>query len=253
MNPRVTLSRIIAVNWYGYRQFIDVHGLTLITGANGSGKSALLDLIQFVLLGEQTSRFNKAAAGAGSGRTLRGYCLCDTNTLGRDGHERYLRPSGVTLAGLEFSWPPDEDGTQRRETWGARIEYDSPTARPRTAWFCIPKRLEDSDFLKPGDSSPDSLAFLAEDEFRVRWRRDLHAEIWDRQTTYLDEMALRSHLGFGRPEMNKTLPSAMAFQPVENFERFIRDYLLEPALPDVELYVDALFENRGRGRGAVGG
>jgi uncharacterized protein YPO0396 len=233
VNPRVTLSRIIAVNWYGYRQFIDVHGLTLITGANGSGKSALLDLIQFVLLGEQTSRFNKAAAGAGSGRTLRGYCLCDTNTLGRDGHERYLRPSGVTLAGLEFSWPPDEDGTQRRETWGARIEYDSPTARPRTAWFCIPKRLEDSDFLKPGDSSPDSLAFLAEDEFRVRWRRDLHAEIWDRQTTYLDEMALRSHLGFGRPEMNKTLPSAMAFQPVENFERFIRDYLLEPALPDV--------------------
>ena len=74
MTPRATLSRILAVNWYGYRQFIDVRGLTLITGANGSGKSALLDLIQFVMLGEQTSRFNKAAAGAGSGRTLRGYC-----------------------------------------------------------------------------------------------------------------------------------------------------------------------------------
>src|ERR1041384_952427 len=67
MPPRAQLSRILAVNWYGYRQFIDVHGLTLITGANVSGKSALLDLIQFVILGEQTSRFNKAAAGSGGG------------------------------------------------------------------------------------------------------------------------------------------------------------------------------------------
>ncbi len=232
-NPRVTLSRILAVNWYGYRQFIDVAGLTLITGANGSGKSALLDLIQFVMLGEQTSRFNKAAAGAGSGRTLRGYCLCDTNTLGRDGQERYLRPSGVTLAGLEFSWPADAEGEVRRETWGARIEYDSATAKPRTAWFTVPRRVEESDFLASPSSAEGPLSFLPEEAFRVRWRRELEGEIWDRQTTYLEEMALRGHLGFGRPEMNKTLPSAMAFQPVENFERFIREYLLEPALPDV--------------------
>ncbi|MDB6072270.1 MAG: hypothetical protein JWL81_3441, partial [Verrucomicrobiales bacterium] len=233
MISRATLSRILAVNWYGYRQFIDVRGLTLITGANGSGKSALLDLIQFVMLGEQTSRFNKAAAGAGSGRTLRGYCLCDTNTLGRDGHERYLRPSGVTLAALEFSWPEDAEGNVRRETWGARIEYDSPTARPKTAWFVVPKRVEESDFLTNSGAGGGAVAFLPEDEFRARWRRDLGAEIWDRQATYLEEMALRAHLGFGRTEMNKTLPSAMAFQPVENFERFIRDFLLEPSLPDV--------------------
>ncbi len=234
MTPRATLSRILAVNWYGYRQFIDVRGLTLITGANGSGKSALLDLIQFVMLGEQTSRFNKAAAGAGSGRTLRGYCLCDTNTVGRDGQERYLRPSGVTLAGLEFAWPEAADGSVRRETWGARIEYDSPTAKPKTAWFCVPRRVEEEDFLTSGGGDGGTVAFLPEDEFRVRWKRDVGAEIWDRQATYLDEMALRAHLGFGRTEMNKTLPSAMAFQPVENFEKFIRDFLLEPSLPDVK-------------------
>ena len=55
---RVHLSRIIAINWYGYRDFIDVSGLTLITGANGSGKSALLDLLQFVMLGESLSITN---------------------------------------------------------------------------------------------------------------------------------------------------------------------------------------------------
>ena len=149
MTSRITLSRIVAVNWYGYRQFIDISGLSLITGANGSGKSALLDLIQFVMLGENLSRFNKAAAGAGSGRTLRGYCLCDTNTLGRDGQERYLRTSGVTIAALEFQFPPQEGEEEpRRQTWGARIEFDSPTGKGRTLWFTVPTRLERSDFLR---------------------------------------------------------------------------------------------------------
>ena len=232
MNTRVHLSRIIAYNWYGYRRIIELAGLSLITGANGSGKSALLDLLQFVLLGEQHSRFNKAAAGAGSGRTLRGYCLCDTNTVGKDGQERYLRPSGVTLAALEFCWPAKDGEEPRRETWGARIEYEGPTAKARTIWFTVPTRLEGEDFLGQ-DLVSDSLQFLTEDEFRVHVKRELGGEIFDRQTTYLEEMGSRSHLGFDRKQMNKTLPNSMAFQPVESFEKFIREYLLEQALPDV--------------------
>ncbi len=231
---RITLSRILAVNWYGYRQFIDVAGLSLITGANGSGKSALLDLIQFVLLGEQQSRFNKAAAGAGSGRTLRGYCLCDTNTTGRDGQERYLRPSSVTLAALEFTWPkqPDED-EPRRETWGARIEYEGPTAKPSYLWFRAGRRLEWSDFLE-AEAGPQALRFLPEDELRTRLKRDLDGDAWDRQQTYLSEMELRSHLGFDKDQMAKTLPRAMAFEPESNFEKFVREFLLEPGMPDVK-------------------
>jgi hypothetical protein len=234
MTSRVHLSRILAINWYGYRRFIDLAGLSLITGANGSGKSVLLDLIQFVMLGESLSRFNKAAAGAGSGRSLRGYCLCDTNTQGNDGQEKYLRPSGVTLAGLEFVWPLAKgEDAPRRETWGARIEFEGPTAKARTLWFTIPTRLEREDFLSR-DLDPDAVAFMSEDEFRVHVKRDLGGEVFDRQASYLDEMGSRSHLGFDRVQMNKTLPNSMAFQPVESFEKFIRDYLLEPGLPDVK-------------------
>lgn len=231
--PRITLSRILAVNWYGYRQFIDVAGLSLITGANGSGKSALLDLIQFVMLGEQQSKFNKAAAGAGSGRSLRGYCLCDTNTTGRDGAERYLRPSSVTLAALEFTWPAKDGGEPRRETWGARIEYESPTAKPSTIWFRTGRRLAWQDFLN-SDAGPQAMQFLPEDEFRTRVKRELDGDVWDRQQTYRDEMALRSHLGFDAEQMAKTLPRAMAFEPESNFEKFVREFLLEPGMPDVK-------------------
>ena len=234
MKNRVHLSRILAINWYGYRRFIDLAGLSLITGANGSGKSVLLDLIQFVMLGESLSRFNKAAAGAGSGRSLRGYCLCDTNTQGKDGQERYLRPSGVTLAGLEFVWPLAQDEeSPRRETWGARIEFEGPSAKARTLWFTVPTRLEREDFLG-AELDSGALAFMSEEEFRVHVKRNLGGEVFDRQASYLDEMGSRSHLGFDRVQMNKTLPNSMAFQPVESFEKFIRDYLLEPGLPDVK-------------------
>ncbi len=231
---RITLSRILAVNWYGYRQIIDVSGLSLITGANGSGKSALLDLIQFVMLGEQQSKFNKAAAGAGSGRSLRGYCLCDTNTTGRDGHERYLRPSSVTLAALEFTWPAQQGEEEpRRETWGARIEYESPTAKPSTIWFCAGRRLAWQDFLN-SEAGPQAMQFLQEDEFRTRVKRELDGDVWDRQKAYLDEMSMRSHLGFDAEQMGKTLPRAMAFEPESNFEKFVREFLLEPGMPDVK-------------------
>lgn len=231
---RITLSRILAVNWYGYRQFIDVAGLSLITGANGSGKSALLDLIQFVMLGEQQSRFNKAAAGAGSGRSLRGYCLCDTNTTGRDGQERYLRPSSVTLAALEFTWPLAAGETEpRRETWGARIEYEGPTAKPSTLWFRAGRRLAWQDLLQ-SEGGPEAMQFLPEDAFRTRVRRELDGDVWDRQKSYLEEMALRSHLGFDAEQMGKTLPRAMAFEPESNFEKFVREFLLEPGMPDVK-------------------
>ena len=51
MNPtspsqRISLTRIIAINWYGFRQIIDVADDILISGVFGSGKSALLDLMQ---------------------------------------------------------------------------------------------------------------------------------------------------------------------------------------------------------------
>ncbi len=238
---RITLSRIIAINWYGFRRIIDVNGLALLCGENGTGKSALLDLVQFVLLGSKGTRFNRAATGdgkrpTGRDRDLRGYCLCDTNTKTKDGQPRYLRPSGVTVAALEFEWPAEEGGGEpRRETWGVRVEYEGPTSDARYVWFYTPCRLHWADLIREPDvSQPERQEMLAEDEFRVRVKRDLLGEHFGRLETYLDEMGAREHLFFDRTQMNKTLPGAIAFQPVENFESFIRENILEPGLPEVK-------------------
>ncbi|MCW0220872.1 MAG: hypothetical protein OJI67_21265 [Prosthecobacter sp.] len=238
---RITLSRIIAINWYGFRRIIDLNGLALLCGENGTGKSALLDLVQFVLLGSKGTRFNRAATGdgkrpTGRDRDLRGYCLCDTNTKTKDGQPRYLRPSGVTLVALEFEWPLEEGSTEpRRETWGVRVEYEGPTSDARYVWFYTPCRLHWEDVTRDPDlTQPGRQEMLPEDEFRVRVKRDLQGEYFGRLDTYLDEMGAREHLFFDRTQMNKTLPGAIAFQPVENFEQFIRDNILEPGLPEVK-------------------
>ena len=59
MSQRISLTRIVALNWYGFREIFDVDDNVLISGAFGTGKSALLDLIQYVMLGEHW-RANRA-------------------------------------------------------------------------------------------------------------------------------------------------------------------------------------------------
>ena len=66
MSRRISLTRIIAITWYGFRQIIDLADNVLISGAFGTGKSALLDLMQYVLLGGER-QFNRAAAGNARG------------------------------------------------------------------------------------------------------------------------------------------------------------------------------------------
>ena len=221
---RLTLSRIVAVNWYGFRQIIDIADNTVIAGAFGTGKSALLDLVQYVMLGGDHWKPNRAAAGRGRGRTLVSYCLCDSNTE-RDGQPHYTRPSGVTLAAMEFTWPGK--GETRRETWGARIEYSSPTSEPKVTWFYVPDRLEWANL------APDEKEMIEEETFRTLVRRDFDGAVFGRAMDYLDEMATPKHLHFDRVQMNKTMPKAIAFEPEENFEKFIREFLLEPNPVDV--------------------
>jgi uncharacterized protein YoxC len=226
IDKRITLTRILAINWYGFRQILDVSGHTLIAGAFGTGKTALLDLIQYVLLG----RFwkpNRAAAGNNQSRSIVSYCLCDTNTL-RNGEPHYTRSSGVTIIGLEFTWPLEAGQTEpRRETWGVRIEYSSPTAEPRPTYFYVPERVEWNTLAPEG-------ALLDEEAFRTWVRREFDKEnLFSRQQDFLAEMATPNHLYFEADQFRKTLPKAIAFEPEENVERFIRDFILEENPIDV--------------------
>jgi hypothetical protein len=233
---------MIAVNWYGFRQILDVSNHTLVAGAFKSGKSALLDLIQYVMLGEHW-RPNRAAAGNAQGRTLVSYCLCDTKYTTRDGEPHYIRRTGVTVIGLEFTWPTEKNKAPRRETWGIRIEYASPTSEPKRTYFLIPGRLDWADIAPSG-------SMLDEEEFRSFLRREYGREsIFPRQQDYLAEMATPRHLWFDPEQFRKTFPKAIAFEPEKDVEKFIREFILEENpldLRDVKTAVGAYRETQDR-------
>jgi hypothetical protein len=221
MNQRISLSRIVAINWYGFRQIFDVSDNVLISGGFGTGKSALLDLMQYVLLGEHW-RANRAAAGNARGRDLVGYCLGDTNTANKEGGRHFLRRSGVTLIALEFTRPTERNKEPKRETWGVRIEYTSHDARPKHTYFFIPARLEYAQVAPAGK-------LLSEDEFKTWIRREGFSDflLTERQGEYLKEMATPRHLNFDDIAFHKTFPKAIAFELEDSVERFIREFILE--------------------------
>jgi hypothetical protein len=239
---RVSLTRILAINWYGFRQILDVSNDLLISGKFGTGKSALLDLMQYVLLGEHW-RPNRAAAGNARGRSLVSYCLCATN-LFKDGEPHFTRSGGVSLIGLEFTWPLEKGKDEpRRETWGVRIEFSSATAEPKPTYFLIPDRLEWASLAPNGQ-------MLDEESFRTWIRRDHGREyLFGRQKDYLAEMATPHHLYFDPNQFYKTFPKAIAFEPEENVEKFIREFILEENpldVRDVKTAVGAYRETQAR-------
>jgi len=226
MNQRISLTRIIALNWYGFRQIFDVADNVLISGSFGTGKSALLDLIQYVMLGEGW-RANRAAAGNARGRDLVGYCLGDTNQKTRNGERHFLRASGVTVAALEFTRPAERGQEPKRETWGMRFEYSSAQADPKRTYFGIPARLDYTDLAAEGQ-------MLDDERFRTWIRREHGNEcLFSRQQDYLSEMGTQQHLYFDRQAFQRTFPKAIAFEPEENVEKFIRDFILEENPLDV--------------------
>jgi hypothetical protein len=212
----IRLTRIHAIQWFGYCDSFDIHGNLLIAGRTGAGKSVLMDLIQLVLIGDQRSKYNAASDGRGqaSGRDKKSYCLCDTQEdIG--GVAQYARDGGTTYIALEFTWP---DG-QQAETWGMRIEYaNAETQTPEEEFFRISERLERSDFVTPEGFALDLEGF----RILVR-KRD--GETFRNVSEYRKRLA--EHLNFHRETVDFLMPSAMSFAFLPRFDEFCRRYILQ--------------------------
>lgn len=82
------LTKILLVNWlYYHKEVVEVKNINFFTGKNGAGKSAFIDALQVVLLGElSANNFNKAA-NEKSHRSLKSYLRADRDTHNRKGKE----------------------------------------------------------------------------------------------------------------------------------------------------------------------
>jgi hypothetical protein len=236
MSRKIELTRIHAINWYGYRDTLDMRGDVLIAGITGSGKSVLMDLIQHVLVADQRkTRYNKSATGERSTRDFIGYCL---GNLKQDvgGASQFMRTSGITYLALEFTWP----GGRRVETWGLRAEFENTLRKEpsRLSPFCIPASLTRDQFLDQDRRPLDFIAFrqLTENTTDTEGRT---GRIFSGVEEYRREMALPSHLNFDRSTLDYLLPAAMSFTFMDDFNGFCQRYILPTEEVDIQSVKDS--------------
>ncbi len=224
MKRTIKLTRIHALNWYGYKESITVDGNLLLAGVTGSGKSILMDLIQLVLVGDQRLiRFNQSATGDRSDRSLKGYCLGDTKEE-ENGVTQYMRQSAISYVALEFTWPTGK----KIETWGLRVEFTSAAeAHGKLTPFYIPESLNRSDFLDAEKRPLDYHAFkaLTESTSGRIYPEGIEA--------YLRDMAQPGHLNYDRNVLRSLLPTAMSFTFLKSFNDFARQFILSADKLDV--------------------
>ena len=224
MSRKIALSRIHAINWFGYNDTLEVHGNLLIAGVTGSGKSVLMDVIQLVLVGDQRAKYNQSATGTASTRNLKSYCLGDTKQ-DIDGAPQYMREKGsITYVALEFRWPD----RKRTETWGLRIEFDSAAQNQpnRKDGFFVPCSLEKADWLHEDRTPLDAAAFS-------RFVNDNRGTVFKTMDSYRREMGIPSHLNFDRGVIDYLLPAAMSFTFLRSFNDFCRQYILPGGEVDI--------------------
>ncbi|MEO5912627.1 MAG: SbcC/MukB-like Walker B domain-containing protein [Luteolibacter sp.] len=231
MSRAIRLTKIHALNWYGYRDSLPVVGNLVLAGVTGSGKSILMDLLMLVLVGPERARhhFNRSATGSKSDRTIKGYCLLDTKRE-ENGQPQYFHDKGVTTyIAAEFTWP---DG-KRKETWGLRFEFRNTSENDgfTTPFYC-PASLEREDFL----------AISPEDgKQRTRTLADFKSlidskggRLFTTSREYLRDMANPSHLNFNKDVLERLLPSAMSFTNLKSFDDFCRQFVLPAESVPVE-------------------
>ncbi len=231
MSRAIRLTKIHALNWYGYRDSLPVVGNLVLAGVTGSGKSILMDLLMLVLVGPERARhhFNRSATGSKSDRTIKGYCLLDTKRE-ENGQPQYFHDKGVTTyIAAEFTWP---DGI-RKETWGLRFEFRNTTESDgHTTPFYCPASLEREDFLA---TSPE------DGKQRTRTLADFKSliegkggRLFTSSREYLRDMANPSHLNFNKEVLERLLPSAMSFTNLKSFDDFCRQFVLPAESVPVE-------------------
>jgi hypothetical protein len=235
MSRAIRLTRFHALNWYGYRDSIPVDGNLLLAGVTGSGKSILMDLIQFVLVGDlRLVKFNQSATGAHSDRSLKGYCLGDTKQE-EGGVTQYMRDSAVCYVALEFTWP----NRRKVETWGFRIEFASAAeSQGKVTPFFIPAALSRGDFLDEEKRPLDYTAFKTLTESHTD-RDGVRGRLYVGPEEYTRDLQQPTHLNFNYKILRGLLPTAMSFTFLRSFNEFCRQFILSADRLDVRDVTDS--------------
>ena len=218
-----TLTKVKLINWHTFsNEEFEIYKNALITGENGTGKSTILDAIQYVLTAGKC-KFNKAASDIGN-RTLESYIRCKT---GIEGHEFARNGDVTTYIALEFY----DEKTEKYQIIGTVIDLPAGGRLNR-------------DFFQIIDCKISDVAFI--EERRVLTRKEFKKALIDHQQTGIFKDTIKEGESlFGNALGVKSkyfdlVTRALAFKAIDNVYQFIVDFLLKEDFVDIQNLRDSI-------------
>ncbi len=207
MEQMKTLTKIRLINWHYFTdETIHVKGSVLFSGENASGKSTVLDAIQFVLT-VNSGHFNPAA-NEKSKRDLRGYVRCKT---GEEGNT-YIRSAGAVISyiALEFY----EESKDRYFVIGVKLDSPDLDADITKKWFCIEGNMDSLSFVVNGKPATDK-------EFTQNGKRvQFELQVKRARDNF------KARLGRLDDKFPEMIAKSMAFKPMNKVKDFINQFIL---------------------------
>ncbi|NYE58417.1 ATP-binding protein [Carboxydothermus ferrireducens] len=222
------LRGIKLINWHYFQnETIKLKGATLLTGDNGSGKSTILDAIQYVLVADQRKvRFNSSAGEEHSKRDLLGYVRCKTGADGALG-KRVLRTGDVTsVICLEFF------DHKKKEPFLVGVVIDAYSDDTLKEQFFIINNASINDDYFIVDQRPRNIT-----EFRAKMGALKNAELLAKDAY---KHQLRTKLGHIHEKFFSLFVKAISFKSIKDIREFVYEYLLEPREIDLRNLLENL-------------
>lgn len=211
-----TLTKVKLINWHTFSNVeFPIYHNTVMTGENGTGKSTILDALQYVLTVGRC-KFNKAASDIGN-RTLESYMRCK---IGVEGNE-YLRNGDITTyIALEFY----DEKTKHYQIIGTVIDLRTGGSPVWEFYQIVNAQINEVDFIENGKA-------LTKKQFRLRLS-ELGQQATFQDTRRDGERMFANALGV-KIKYFELVTRALAFKAIDNVYQFIMDFLLKEDPVDI--------------------
>ena len=249
----ITLERIRLVNWHNFDDtVIEIGNRCLLAGDNGSGKSTIIDAIQYIMAANlKMARFNSAADERRSGgRDLMGYVRCK---LGAESSE-YRR--GDTISHVMMEW-----SGQASFACGVCIEAYKDNRYTEHFWL--------GNITAGNAAAGNTLTSIKEIEVRNEKQEPLQFRqfknileekklyYYPTKQQYIRDLTNKLGVFKPRSEVNPYLDSltrSIGFKPLNSIDKFVCDFILEDSpvsIQDMKQNLENYKEADRQAKGAV--
>lgn len=208
------LNRVLLINWLYYtKEVLDFDQINLLSGKTGHGKSAFIDAMQIVILGEtRDSNFNKSSGNTKTDRKLIDYLK------GRNDEGAFKR-KGVFSSHICLEFINEK---QEKFCYGIVFDCDSTINEKSYRYYFLQHEIPNNEFI-----SEDKVMSI---DATTRYIKMLgRNNQLDKSRVFLTNREYKNNfstrLGIRSDKFYEIFKKAVSYKPLENIPEFIVKYI----------------------------